>query len=74
MKIMVADNTSYAKSFDDKIPFEVFSTSRYCTGEKINNLRRKKKVAKTTIMNTATIIKIKTIVVFILIIIKIGSE
>ena len=33
-------------------------------GGKINNLRRKKNVAKTTIMNTATIIKIKTIVVF----------
>lgn len=43
---MVADNTSYAKSFDDKIPFEVFSTSRYCTGEKINNLRRKRRWLK----------------------------
>jgi hypothetical protein len=42
-------------------------------GGTINTLRRKKNVAKTTIMNTATIIKIKTIVVFMLIIIKIGS-
>jgi hypothetical protein len=41
-------------------------------GGTINTLRRKKNVAKTTIMNTATIIKIKTIVVFMLIIIKIG--
>jgi hypothetical protein len=67
---IVTDNTFYAKSFDDNITLEVFSTSRYCTGGKINNLRRKKNVAKTTIMNTATIIKIKTIVVFMLINIK----
>lgn len=62
---IVTVNTFYAKSFDDNITLEVFSTSRYCIGGKINNLRRKKNVAKTTIMNTATIIKIKTIVVFI---------
>jgi hypothetical protein len=61
---------SYDKSFHDDN--EVFSISRPCVVGKIKNDKRirKKNVAKTTIMNIATIIKIKIPVVFTLTILK----
>ena len=58
------------KSFHDDN--EVFSISRPCEVGKISNDKRirKKNVAKTTIMNITTIIKIKIPVVFTLTILK----
>ena len=55
--------------------FEVSPISRpWKVGKIINNLRWKKNVAKTTIMNIAMIIKIKIPVVFTLIILRLLSN
>jgi hypothetical protein len=65
---------SFDKGFHDDN--EVFSISKPCEVGKIKNDKRtrKKNVAKTTIMNIATIIKIKILIVFTLIILKLLSN
>ncbi|MFZ0567564.1 MAG: hypothetical protein WAM22_06150, partial [Nitrososphaeraceae archaeon] len=60
----------------DNVTTKFFSISRPCEVGKVNKdiRNRKKNVAKTTIMNIATIIKIKIPVVFTLIILRLLSN
>jgi hypothetical protein len=69
-------STSCDRSFHDDDITKVFSISSPLEVGKINNdmRNRKKKVAKTTIMNIATIIKIKIQIVFTLIIPKLHNN
>ena len=70
MAVLTAPYMIVVASITETMLFEVLSISRPCEVGKIDRNKRiwKKKVAKTTIMNIAMIIKIKIPDVFILLI------